>query len=53
MAVKIEAVQAALAPTNVTKLKSYLRLLSYSGKFMPNMSTLLNPLYQLLKVNTH
>lgn len=50
IAEKIEAVQAAPAPTNVTELKSYLGLLSYYGKFLPNMSTLLAPLYQLLKV---
>lgn len=34
---KTEAVQAAPVPTNVTELKSYLGLLSYYGKFSPNL----------------
>ena len=32
----------------MTQLKSYLGLLSYYGKFLPNLSTLLAPLRQLL-----
>ena len=50
VAEKVEAVQAAPAPTNVTELKSYLGLLSYYAKFLPNLSPQLAPLYQLLKV---
>ena len=45
---KVLAVQQAPMPLNVTQLKSYLGLLSYYGKFLPNLSTLLVPLYQLL-----
>ena len=33
------------------QLKSYLGLLNYYGKFMPNLSTLLHPLYALLQQN--
>ena len=35
-------------PKNVRELKSYLGLLTYYSKFLPNMSTVLAPLYQLL-----
>lgn len=45
---KIRAVQEAPTPANVTELKAYLGLISYYGKFLPNLSTHLNPLYQLL-----
>lgn len=45
---KVSAIQEAPTPLNVTQLKSYLGLLSYYGKFLPNLSTLLAPLYTLL-----
>ena len=45
---KALAIQQAPTPLNVTQLKSYLGLLSYYGKFLPNLSTLLAPLYKLL-----
>ena len=46
---KIRAIKKAKTPTNVTELKSYLGLLNYYGKFLPNLSTKLQPLYKLLK----
>ena len=46
---KVEAVKNAPRPKNVTELKSYLGLLSYYTKFLPNLSTVLAPLYQLLR----
>ena len=46
---KVEAIQQAPRPTNVTELKSYLGLLSYYSKFLPNMSMMLGPLYKLLR----
>ena len=46
---KVEAVQSAPRPTNVSSLKSYLGLLSYYAKFLPNLSHQLAPLNQLLK----
>ena len=49
---KIQAINNAPRPQNLTELKSYLGLLTYYGKFIPNMSTLLAPLYQLLKSST-
>ena len=45
---KVLAIRQAPTPLNVTQLKSYLGLLSYYGKFLPNLSTLLAPLYKLL-----
>ncbi len=35
--------------TNDSKLKSYLGLLTYYSRFLPNLSTTLAPLYKLLK----
>lgn len=34
-------------PCDVTQLKSYLGMLSFYGKFLPNLSILLSPLYAL------
>ena len=48
---KIKAIQEAPQPHNVTELKSFLGLLSYYSKFLPNMSTTLSPLYALLQKN--
>lgn len=36
----------------MTQLCSFIGLVNYYGKFLPNMSTLLAPLYQLLQKNT-
>ena len=46
---KIKAIIIAKTPTNITELKSYLGLLNYCGKFLPNLSTTLQPLYELLR----
>ena len=51
LADKIEAIGNALRPTDVSQLKSYLGLLNYYGKFMPNLSTVLHPLCALLQQN--
>ena len=44
---KLEAVQRAPKPCNVSELKSYMGLLTYYGKFLPNLATTLAPLYKL------
>ncbi|XP_042235355.1 uncharacterized protein LOC121875075 [Homarus americanus] len=36
-------------PYNVTELKSYLGLINFYGKFIPNLSKVLSPLYRLLQ----
>ena len=46
---KVKAIVEAPAPRNVTELKSYLGLLNYYGRFLPNLSTTLAPLHYLLK----
>ena len=46
---KVEAVQEAPQPSSVPELRSFLGLVHYYGKFMPNLATLLNPLNLLLK----
>ena len=49
---KFKAIQDAPRPKNLAELKSYLGLLNYYSKFMPNLSTHLAPLYYLLKGDT-
>ena len=46
---KVKAIKAAPKPRNVLELRAYLGLLTYYGKFLPNVSTVLAPLYQLLR----
>lgn len=50
---KIGAVLNAEAPKNVAQLQSYLGMINYYSKFIPNLSSLLHPLYILLKKNAH
>ena len=49
---KVEAVQKAPPPKNVSELKSYLGLLSYYGKFLPQLASTLAPLCALLRAST-
>lgn len=44
----VEAILEAAEPRNVGELRSFLGMLTYYSKFLPNMSSLLAPLYQLL-----
>ena len=46
---KVEAVKEAPQPRNVQELRSFLGLVHYYGKIMPNLATLLNPLNLLLR----
>ena len=45
---KVTAIKEALRPKNVTELRSFLGLVNYYAKFLPNLSTKLFPLYILL-----
>ena len=45
---KLKAVQSAPQPNNVTELKAYLGLLTYYGRFLPHLPSVLAPLYALL-----
>ena len=49
---KIEAVMKAPTPRIVRELKSFLVLLWYYSKFLPNLSSVLAPLYHLLQKDT-
>lgn len=46
---KVQALQEARAPNNVSELKSYLGLLNYYNRFLPNLATALAPLHKLLR----
>ena len=46
---KVRAVTEAPCPINPKQLKAYLGLLTYYSKFLPNLSSLLSPLYKLLQ----
>ena len=46
---KVRAIVNAPRPQNTTQLKSFLGMLNYYGKFMPNLSTKLAPLNSLLR----
>ena len=46
---KVAAIEEAPSPTCVMELKAYLGLLTYYGKFLPNVSTVLAPLHRLLR----
>jgi hypothetical protein len=46
---KIEAIKKAPRPENVTQLRSFLGMVNYHGKFIPNLSAILHPLNRLLQ----
>ncbi len=46
---KIEAIVNAPQPRNVQELRSFLGLLNYYGKFIPNLASILSPLNHLLQ----
>ena len=45
---RIRGVVGAPVPTNKGELKSFLGLMTYNAKFLPQLVTVLHPLYQLL-----
>ena len=45
---KTKSLMDALAPSNVSKLRSYLGMLNYYSKFLSQMATVLAPLHRLL-----
>ena len=46
---KLEAIQKAPEPKNVSELRSFLGLLNYYAKFISNLASLLHPLHSLLQ----
>ena len=49
---KTQTIVNAPVPQNMSQLKSFLGLLNYYAKFLPNLSTTLAPLYDLLQKQT-
>ena len=49
---KVRAIHEAPAPTNIKELRAFLGLVNYYGRFVPQQSTVLAPLYSLLKDET-
>ena len=49
---KVQAIQEVPEPQNVTELESFLALVNYYRKFIPDMSTLVHPLNRLLMFDT-
>ncbi|UYV83550.1 hypothetical protein LAZ67_23001442, partial [Cordylochernes scorpioides] len=45
---KVQAIQKAKMPTNISDLRSFLGLVNFYGKFIPNLPELLKPLHELL-----
>jgi len=50
---KVDAIQKAPTPKNLTQLRTYLGLLNYYNRFLPNLAAQLAPLYNLLCKATH
>ena len=46
---KVQAIQDAPEPRNLSELKSFLGLINYYSKFMSNLAMFLSPLYRLMK----
>ena len=46
---KVKAVSDILSPSKVSKLKTFLGLVNYYAKFLPDLATKLAPVYKLLK----
>ena len=46
---KVKAISEAPEPKNAAELRSFLGMINYYGRFLPNMSTQLAPLYHLLR----
>ena len=49
---KVKAVVEVPPPKNVNELRSFLGLINYYGKFIPNLASILHPLNNLLKSQT-
>jgi len=46
---KVEAIKNAPMPKTVTEVKALIGLINYYSKFLPNLSSILSPLYNLLR----
>ena len=46
---KVDAIQNAPPPENITQLKAYLGMLNYYNRYLPNLSDIIEPLHRLLR----
>ncbi len=46
---KVEAISKAPAPTSASQLKSYLGMLNFYHRYLPDLATMLAPLHELLR----
>ena len=46
---KVKAIKEAPEPHNISELRSFLDIINYYARFLPNLSTKLTPLYKLLQ----
>ena len=45
---KVQIIQKAPAPTDITELRAFLGFVNYYHKFVPNLSSILSPLHLVL-----
>ena len=50
---RVKGVTEAPPPKNKSELKSFLGMITFNAKFLPSLSTMLHPLYKLLRKDTH
>ena len=48
---KIKAIKESKSPTNVSEVRSFLSLVTFDSKFVPNLATMAAPIYQLTRKN--
>ena len=46
---KVDAITKMPAPTNIPELRAFLGQIQFYGKFLPNLATVLEPLYNLTR----
>ena len=46
---KVKAIKETPEPHNISELRSFLGIINYYARFLPNLSTKLTPLYNLLQ----
>ena len=46
---KVQAIRGAPQPVDVAQLRFFNGLMNYYGKFLPNLSSILSPLYHLFQ----
>ena len=50
---RVDNILQAPAPKTKSELKSFLGLMTYNAKFIPSVASVLHPLYQLLRKDSH